>query len=57
MPPAVPGDPLQFEKADIEPIGQELAQIFGEAGKRPVVTLGDELGAAVDQKLDPLGQR
>src|SRR5665213_2686536 len=54
----LPADLLQFEKADVKPVGQKLAQILGEAAQRHVAAgKRDQLAAAVDQELDAFGQR
>ena len=53
-----PGDAAQFEKADIEPVGEQVAQIVGEPAQRQILSgHPDQLGAPVDEKLHPLGQR
>ena len=53
-----PTDPLQFEKADIEPVGEQLAEIVGETPHRHVaVGQRDQLVAAIDKELNPFRQR
>ena len=53
---AVPVDPLQFEEADIEPVGEQAAQIRLERHEQRLG--GHRLehgGAQIDQELHPVG--
>ena len=53
-----PADPLQLEKADVEPIGEQTLQIVFEAAQQRIARAEiHQFGAAIDQKLDALGQR
>ncbi len=54
----LPADPLQLEKADIEPIGEQPLQILLETAQQRVVAAEvNQLGAPIDQELDPFGER
>src|SRR6516164_8052677 len=52
-----PGDSLELEKADVEPVGEQALQILFEAGEHGIVLPQiNQFGAAVDEELDPFGE-
>src|SRR6516162_11314098 len=53
-----PGDSLELEKADVEPVGEQSLQILLEARESGIVLPEiNQLGAAVDEELYPIGER
>ena len=54
-----PGNPAQFEKADIEPVGEQVAQIVGEAAQRRVAAGRCSISSArrSTRNLTPSGKR
>src|SRR6516165_1703358 len=53
-----PGDSLELEKADVEPIGEQPLQILFEARQsRIVLPEIHQFGTAIDKKLYPFGER
>ena len=53
-----PGDALQLEKADVEPVGEQPLQILLEPAQQRVAPPEvDQLGAAIDEEFDPFGKR
>ena len=54
----IPGDSLELEKADVEPVGEQPLQVLFKAGEQGIALLEiDQFGPAVDEKLYPFGER
>src|ERR1700752_1140439 len=53
-----PGNSLELEEADVEPVGEQPLQILFETGKLGVALPPiDQFRPSIDEELDPLGKR